>query len=191
VYREGVWVRQIDGSSAFDYNFTRDELKIDECRNSSDYLVKVACARKLREARPAQLARVIQAQMQNQEILENRFDEDYLTGFNNLTETESSNWKEAWALAAGSAVVCNNKFSEEFVRRQGKEPVVVSQSWSKAIERAGVESASTIELKKDTSPKTVVVTHRLADTILQIARDNYIDCPEWIALVSTCQRIVG
>ena len=145
IYREGVWVRELDGESVFDYNFSRDEIKIDECRNSSDFSVKAACARKLRDAEAAELTKVMRATVEGKDVVESSFDEDYLTDFNCLTETQAARWEQAWEAAAGpGAIVCDNEFSKDYAEKKGHDSRVVPQNWAKAIRRAGVTSAQDV-----------------------------------------------
>ncbi len=145
IYREGVWVRELDGASVFDYNFTRDEIKIDECRNSSDYSVKAACARKLQNAGSSELTQVMRAQIEGRNVVESSFDEDYLTGFNKLTETQSERWAQAWDVAAGpGAVICDNQFSKDYADKKGHNSHIVGTNWMNAIRCAGVTSAMDI-----------------------------------------------
>lgn len=142
IYRAGVWIRELSGESVFDYNFTIDEINIDESRNSSDYAVKAACARKLRDAETTELSQVMEAALNQRSVVEATFDEDYMTGYGDLTETQEERWKNAWEAAAGvDAVVCDNQFSKDYVEKKGHASRVVPSNWEKAIRKAGVRSA--------------------------------------------------
>ena len=46
IYREGVYIRTLDANvkSAFDYNLKASEIEIDECRNSSEYVIRATIA---------------------------------------------------------------------------------------------------------------------------------------------------
>lgn len=145
IYREGVWIRELHSDSVFDYNFTKDEIKIDESRNSSEYVIKAACARKLKDAKASELTQVMIAQINELDVFEASFDEDYLTDYGILDETQSDKWKQAWEAAAGpDAVVCDNEFSENFSERKGHKAQKVGSNWMHAIRRAGVTSANDI-----------------------------------------------
>lgn len=145
IYRAGVFIRELAGEALFDYNFTVDEIKIDECRNSSDYVVKAACARKFRDASSDKLSHVMSATLNCRSVVEADFDADYMTNFNGLTQTQQERWKTAWESAAGpEAIVCDNKFSSEFVEKKGHNPRQVPTNWMKAIRSAGVRSAMEI-----------------------------------------------
>lgn len=142
IYRCGVWVRELSGDSIFDYNFTVDEIKIDECRNSSEFYVKSACARKLRDAEASELAEVFRAQVDGRETVESKFDADYLTDYGTLTETQSEKWRAAWEATAGpEAVVCDNAFSKDYAQKKGYTSQVVGSNWNMALSRAGVKTA--------------------------------------------------
>jgi len=145
IYRAGVFVREMDSDSLFDYNFDVDEIKIDECRNSSDYAVKAACARKLKNAEAPQLKVVFDAQVQGIETVESNFDEDYLTNFGSLTETQQDRWTTAWQASAGAeAIVCDSGFAKDYVEKKGHPTQLVKPNWSKALRRAGVRSADDV-----------------------------------------------
>jgi hypothetical protein len=142
IYRAGVWIRELTGDSVFDYNFTVDEIKIDECRNSSEYYVKAACARRLRNAETNELSQVMEATLNNRAVVEADFDEDYMTGYGDLTESQSERWTNAWEAAAGpDAVVCDNQFSKDYAEKKGHPSKQMPANWAKAIRKAGVKSA--------------------------------------------------
>jgi hypothetical protein len=142
IYREGVWIRELSDESVFDYNFTVNEIDIDECRNSSDYSVKAACARKLKNAETAELSQVMEATMNQRAVVEATFDEYDLTGYGDLNETQEEKWKNAWEAAAGpNAVVCDNQFSKDYSEKKGHDSHIVPANWAKAIRKAGVKSA--------------------------------------------------
>lgn len=145
IYREGVWVRELEGEAVFDYNFSANEIKIDECRNMSDFAVKAACAKRLRNAESHELAEVFKYQVDGKTVIESSFDEDYLTGFGCLNDTQRDRWKKAWEASAGpEAVVCDNKFSSDFVQKKGHAARTVGPNWAKALNKAGIRSANDI-----------------------------------------------
>ena len=145
IYRCGVWVTEVGTSSVFDYNFSADEIKIDECRNSSEYAVKAACARKLKDASTVELSRVFKAQVDGKDVLESTFDDDYLTDYGCLNDTQADRWQEAWESAAGpGAVACDNSFSREYTTKKGFQACVVRSNWTRALGRAGVRTAEDV-----------------------------------------------
>jgi hypothetical protein len=143
IYRNGVWVRELAYDSVYDYNFNTDEIKIDESRNSSDYAVRAACARKLQDAKASELAPILRAQLDAVDTVEANFDEDYLTGFGSLDSTQSAQWREAWEAAAGpGAVACDNTFSVDYTEKKGHNAGMVGSNWMKALKKVdGVNTA--------------------------------------------------
>ncbi len=143
IYREGVLVRELDGVSNFDYNFSRDQIKLDECRNSNEYYIRAACAKMVKDAEPKTLATLMKSQLDGKETFESGFDSDYLTDFGCPTESQAARWQEAWAAAAGAdTVICDSEFSKNYAEKKGHPAKQVqSTSWSSAIRRAGIKSA--------------------------------------------------
>lgn len=167
IYRCGVFVREMGANSLFDYNFSADEIRIDECRNSSDYAVKAACARKLRNAEASELKIVFDAQVAGVETVESSFDEYSLTGFEDLTETQADRWKNAWESSAGpEAVVCENTFSADYVQKKGHPTRIVKPNWNRALKKAGIRTAEDVlnadeqrgRTKLDATPEAVKAT---------------------------------
>ena len=81
IYRAGVYVREIEESvdeSVYDYNFKTHELQIDECRNSSDYTIKVAIAKLYRSASVTELISVFDALADAKPVFEARLDPYYI-----------------------------------------------------------------------------------------------------------------
>ena len=138
IYREGVWIRELNEreDSLYDYNFSRDEIKIDESRNSSDYYVRAACARKMGDADVETLKTVFENELSGTKTLESEFDQDYIFGRNyaDPTETQQETWKKAWDAAAGpDGVVCDNTFSMDYVAKKGRKAKPVASGWSKSL----------------------------------------------------------
>jgi len=158
IYREGVYVRTIGVSSLFDYNFSADEIKIDECRNSSDYDVRAAVARKVGNASPTVLATIFEAAMAGDEkCLEANLDDYHMFGTWGAApnETQESNWKTAWELTAGSAVLCENRHSVEYAERKGYKGRVVPTSIGKAIKRiSGVKNVEQVLTEDELAGRT-------------------------------------
>jgi hypothetical protein len=142
IYREGVFVRELSGKSLYDYNFSADDIEIDECRNSSEWAIKAGCARLVRDADAAILSNIIHSELKGDETFESGFDSDYLTDYGALDETQTERWHKAWEAAAGpDAVICENQFSKDYAEKKGYKGRLAGQNWSRAISRAGVRSA--------------------------------------------------
>jgi len=143
IYREGVFVREISETSdcsLFDYNFRASELAIDECRNSSEYTVRAACAHLMRRANKDILATIFQSLLRCETTFESGLDSYYLSPSVNPAPEQQKNWQEAWQTVAGNAVMCNNVASlVEFVERKGLAARAVSAaSWTTAAGRFGI-----------------------------------------------------
>lgn len=148
IYREGVLVREMlyYGDSQFDYNFGKDEIAIDECRNMSDYQLKIACARKLGTADAATLSKVFRNELEGTKTFESGFDQDYVFGglYAEPNEEVKETWTRAWEAAAGEgAVVCDNKFSYDYVSKKGHPAKAVSSDWAKSLSKV-VKSADDV-----------------------------------------------
>lgn len=147
IYREGVWIAELDGrvegDSNFDYNFSVNQISIDECRNSSVYAIRAACAKMIRDAEASTLATVMKSEAVGEETFESTFDSSYLTNYGTLDESQSARWQSAWNLAVGpDAIVCDDNFSQDYVERKGhKARQIKSPAWASAIKTAGVKSA--------------------------------------------------
>lgn len=140
IYREGVYVRTLEGKSLFDYNFSRDELNIDECRNSSDYHVKAAVAKRVGKADAGTLSSIMRAAQSDikEELLETSLEHYHMFGGYCVdpNETQQETWARAWEAAAGSdAVVCDDAFSHDYVEKKGFKPRIVNGNWSKSLKK--------------------------------------------------------
>jgi len=151
IYRNGVLVREISDSiapSLFDYNFTPDELSIDECRNSSEYSTRAACSKLIRKANVRQLATIYRQLIEGVDTFEGNIDSYYvLSSFDTPNEAEKQTWKDAWDLASGGAILCNEDQSNtnQFVSRKGfavKE--IKSDNWFGLSQRFGVKTSEAV-----------------------------------------------
>jgi hypothetical protein len=162
IYREGVYVRTLEGESLFDYNFSTDEIRIDECRNSSEYYIKKAIAQKLGSCDTATLARVFDAAqrgIETVETVETTLDQDYVFGdyCNSPSETQAETWARAWEASAGpNAVVCDNGFAGDYVKKKGYEPRVAG-AWAKSLRQIdGVKSADDVLNEDERQGRTLM-----------------------------------
>ena len=124
IYRAGVYVREIEESvdeSVYDYNFKTHELQIDECRNSSDYTIKVAIAKLYRSASVTELISVFDALANAKPVFEARLDPYYICpSYDTPKEEHKKNWQQAWQAVAADAVMCGpSPTIAEFVGRKG------------------------------------------------------------------------
>ncbi|MHC4299620.1 MAG: hypothetical protein ACYS7Y_20265 [Planctomycetota bacterium] len=151
IYRCGVLVREISETklpSLFDYNFKPGELSIDECRNSSEYATRAACARLMRSASENILTVVFKSLTDGEETFESEADAYYLCPtWDTPSKAEQKNWAGAWAKAAGDAVLCDAAAKEvvQHVQRKGHavKPLKAS-AWTANAERFGIKTAGDV-----------------------------------------------
>jgi hypothetical protein len=152
IYRCGVLVRELEESrrpSLFDYNFT-DELEIDECRNSSEYATRAACARLMGKVDVDTLTTIMKSMVRQEDTFESNLDADYiLPCWDTPSDEAKTNWNEAWSKANedGPAILCleGNETAVRTIEKKGYTPKTVkSQSWVNTAKRMGVQHSSDI-----------------------------------------------
>lgn len=141
IYREGVFIRQIDGKPALcDYNFGKHDINIDECRNMSDYAARSAIAQLYSKATREDYVRLFTSILNGEETLESNLDSFYLT-YRKPTEDQRIAIKTAWEQVSGGAVPCSSSTLAlgQFAQKKGfcvKE--VHSDTWVKALDHFGI-----------------------------------------------------
>lgn len=157
VYREGVFVAELRGNkpSAFDYNFKSNEIRIDECRNSDEYVLRARIAQLINRADKDTLAGFFE-KLSNEELYESTLDEFYL----NYSDSQShkDNWLGAWASFAGDAVIATESMMDspilQHVQAKGhKTKVVRSESFVKVARSMGVKDVASVLGKHATDGK--------------------------------------
>lgn len=154
IYRNGVLVREINEvkrPSLFDYNFKPNELSIDECRNSSEYATRAACATLIRKATKDQLAIVFRSLGDKESTFEAELDPYYLAPtYIDPTPDEKEAWQGGWKAANGDAVLCDatatgSKEIAEVVQKKGHKVKSISgTAWAQNAERFGIKTAETV-----------------------------------------------
>jgi hypothetical protein len=151
IYRCGVLVREISDTKAqslFDYNFKPHELSIDECRNSSEYDTRAACARLVRHAQADNLKTIFESLIEGKLTFESQLDSYYLCpSWDDPKEAEKKEWQAGWEEAAGDAVLCDAEAKEvsQFVQRKGHTvKPVAAQTWTKSAEKFGIKTATKV-----------------------------------------------
>jgi len=181
IYKKGVYVREIDSEShnprpaLFDYNFG-DELKLDECRNASDYIAQARAAEAIREANEKSLTTLFSSLIKCDPLWEKHFDGYYLNYNNKYNYSREqknrikSNWKKAWQNAVGVSVLCRKDSSlSSLVSAKGHTVVEIeNDGWLKNLEESEVVVADSVlsglEKKgKQFSPAT--------DTLIKVLND--------------------
>lgn len=167
IYRCGVLVREIGESRAaslFDYNFDQKQIKIDECRNSSEYYVRAACAKLMRGADAETLAMIYASLIACEKTFESDLDISYMMSWEAPTDTEKRNWTQAWEKATDSStVLCKEDMTHaaDFVQRKGYQvKKIQANRWVDTAEKFGVSTAGTILNKSEQKGReTLPPTH--------------------------------
>ena len=148
IYREGVKIRTLDSQvpAAFDYNFKKGEIEIDECRNSSEYALRAQIARAINTADSDTLATYF-GKMSQGKVYEAGLDDYYLGFLTGSREKEA--WKEGWEEFAGNAVIANETMGTgpiaEHASAKGHKIVAVkSDAFAKVAQDMGVPSMASV-----------------------------------------------
>jgi hypothetical protein len=165
IYRCGVLVREISEShrpSLFDYNFKADEIEIDECRNSSEYATRAACAGLMGKVDSDTLAAVMKSMVRGEDTFESNLDADYiLSSWDTPSEGQKESWKSAWDKANedGPAILCleGNETAVRTIEKKGYTPrKVKSTSWVNIARRMGVQHSSDILTDNEEKGREVI-----------------------------------
>jgi len=152
VYRMGVYVTEISQPALYHYN-VGSELKIDECRNLSNYNARLACSNIWREASVEQLKELFkQIDRVVDGIWEYNLDTYYLKP---QTQNQKAKWAEAWRSVYGDVIIAGNHTPvSEKVKRKGYQiKIVSSSSWLNALCAAGIKPVFDIAVQDGISDK--------------------------------------
>lgn len=151
IYRGGVFVREISESvtaSLFDYNFAPADLPIDECRNSSEYATRAACAGLIKASDADTLGTIFASLLAGEDTFESAMDPYYICPeWSTPKEEQKETWQQAWKQTAGtsangaSAVLVDAEQPKvaEFIDRKGHQTKPVkAKGWVEAAGRMGV-----------------------------------------------------
>jgi hypothetical protein len=131
IYRMGAYVCTMDvseGDAIFDYNFRPGQIEIDEARNSNPYVVRAACAKRLRDADKHTLAVFLKDVLVEGTSYERRFDNAYiLNTWANPSAEQCGEWTAAWKAVAGDSVAVGSPYLKGAVHRRGHEASVVKK----------------------------------------------------------------
>jgi hypothetical protein len=147
IYMNGVFINEIKSQkpSAFDYNFARGDIRIDECRNSDEYALKARIAQLVNKADKATLSALFAAVSQG-EVFESSLDDFYL-GYTEGGDTKE-NWTGAWEDFAGNAVVSTQAMASSpiasHVEAKGHKVVALPDSFAKVAQSMGVGNVATV-----------------------------------------------
>lgn len=118
IYRMGVFVREIDHISMYDYNFGPD-VKIDESRNMDDDICRRAAAETLAANRPHLVEYLKSMSEERSQVWEDRF---------SSWSMNNSAIREAWNEAYGKAAVCSSQDEYNLIRKNGHEGIVIKHN---------------------------------------------------------------
>jgi len=135
IYYNGVFVRELSSldDSMCDYNFTGDQIKIDESRNLDEYQARAAIGRLYRDGSVVAIMRLLTALKRGDSFLETSLDGYYLkpnTWDSASTERQKQNWQEAWEKVFGDAIACgrDDGIVGEFARKKGYDLGVIDEA---------------------------------------------------------------
>jgi hypothetical protein len=182
IYREGVFVCELPGKSLYDYNFSRHELAIDECRNLNVYVVRARIAEMLKNASATMLYKVFKAVYNNEAVEEANIDGYYLKlqSWDGQTRRESVNneWRTAWAMFAGQGVLCSDEKQLTMLDRKGFKGVHITNSvWFNAMKVNGVPEIDQKLTKHEKEGRETLPATYAADRAVKIVW-------EWIEMAN-------
>lgn len=152
IYRCGVFVKELKETkkpSLYDYNFIGKQLSIDDCRNSNEYSIRAACAKRLRKADARDLAPVLRALASGVDCFESDLDSYYLrstVALDSIKEDTDKEWKEAWKIAHGDKVVASdtNNYAMAYAARKGYEIAEMPSNWAIALAENGITTTNAV-----------------------------------------------
>ena len=190
IYKKGVLVCTVKGKSVYDYNLD-NSLTLDESRNASEWNVKYAVAKSLKQESSATLATIIEAVANTPDLWEGTLDASYLTV--DQWDTEDSKQKvkavfqEAFTKVAGPKGVLssNTPGIESFITEKGFVPFRVNSVWQKVLEDCGISSEKTVlshnelegKIISDPTEEMVSVTNKVWELFKTFNLTNNKECP--------------
>lgn len=163
IYLEGVYVCTLDNlaDSLYDYNFKRDQIKIDESRNLNEYYVRAAIGKLYKDASCVELEKLFHALEDSQKYLETELDPFYLKTY--FYEGERCKWRQAWETVHGSnTVACayDQAYLGDLAMKKGFNlGLVQSSAWIETLKSYGIRTVGDVldrnERKgRETTPPT-------------------------------------
>jgi hypothetical protein len=136
IYYNGVFVRELQNSadSLRDYNFTGNQIKIDESRNLDEYTARAAIGKLYRDANVDDLVVMFTALGRGEACLETGLDSYYvkLNSWEDGPKNEErrARWQEAWERVNGDSVACGHDQGvvADFARRKGYSYSVIREA---------------------------------------------------------------
>ncbi len=151
VFYNGVFVRELGSfpDSIADYNFTGNQIAIDESRNLDEYNVRVAISRLYRDASHDDVVNFLRAVDCGEDRLETKLDSFYLTpdSWGSSMEQQKKTWQEAWVTVHGDKIACSQSdgIVGEFARRKGFQLGVITEpSMMEVIKSFGIPTTDNV-----------------------------------------------
>lgn len=172
IYKNGVLVNYIKERSVYDYNLG-NELKLDESRNASDWDVRHACAKAIKDASASELVPIIQSVVNGKDVWESTLDSYYLFSeydCEELKEKRSEQFQIAWKAVTGEkGVVVSNPSISSFVQGKGYQPIFVPSSWAKTLGCYGVNTETKVLTQSEQEGKqTLPPSEAMIDSINKV-----------------------
>jgi len=149
LYRRGVLVRKIratqDIPALFDYNLCN--LKLDDCRNYSEYGAITEISRALSRSDEKTLVAYFKSFLSGVNYLEHNLDAFYLSSQYGCDDAEArtKRWQSAWLKAFGDkGVVCSTEHGSDVCLRKGYTPVKVSPNLIDVFKKFDIKTESEI-----------------------------------------------
>jgi hypothetical protein len=153
IYRCGVFIMEMTASgdeSLYDYNFNKDQITIDDCRNSNPHSIRAACAGLLRRAKVAQLTPIFKGLQTGKDCFERDLDSySIMPSWESGKDDERVAWQGAWAVAAGGAILSEGEGSSGEVvaalaRRKGHRVAKMPSNWATVASRMGITTVNDV-----------------------------------------------
>lgn len=144
VYRRGVFVRELDVKSLYDYNLY--DIDIDEARNLDDYKAKSIIAKLISQSTPV-CTHILRTLLNNISTFETIY--EYLF-------SASNSWFKAWeSLNAG--IPCQHGCNVDKIKRKGFTPILIDTQWVRLLEKSGVTTQFQILSDLETKGHTLLI----------------------------------
>jgi hypothetical protein len=147
IYYNGVFVRELTNSadSLRDYNFTGNQIKIDESRNLDEYTARGAIGKLYKDGNVDELVVLFTALGRGVACLETGLDGYYIkpNSWESGNEERRERWQEAWERANGDCVACGEDqgIVAEFARKKGyKYSVIKEAAMLDVVKEFGIKS---------------------------------------------------
>jgi len=170
IYLNGVFISEIKSQypSAYDYNFSKSDIRIDEARNSDEYALKARIAQQVNKADKETLSSLFRT-MAEGDVFEAHLDDFYL-GYSEGSD-QRDNWTGAWEEFAGDAVVATQELASSpiasHVKAKGREVVALPDSFAKVAQSMGVDTMAAVLGSQGATGKVEVPTTDAAFNAVQ------------------------